>query len=398
MKILQINMCYGTGSTGRTTKELESFLNSNNVENYVAYGFGVKPKNQNHFRIVNKFEYYLHDVLAAISGKQGYFSIYPTKKLIKWISRINPDIIQLRNLHGNCINMPILFNYLKKHNEIDVIITTHDFWLLTGWCTTLLCDKWKKEGCGPCPMFKRNKHDWFFDKSKKVFADRKQMLLSLPNLHVQCVSYFCESIVKQSFFKKVDCFVIYNWINTDVFYPRKRNKSTEKPVVLVVWSVVNDKSSRFKDFYKVATILNEEFTFIILGKALFGIDSYPLVNFLEPTSDLEQLANIYSSADVFFDPSCDDTFGKVVAEALACGTRVVVYNSKALPELVGPNCGKVVEPGDFNACCLAIRECALDITETSRKTCHDWIVNNFSYKKNCKMLLNKYSLIKKGEL
>ena len=158
-----------------------------------------------------------------------------------------------------------------------------------------------------------------------------------------------------------------------MFYPRERKFTPKKPIILVVWSIVNDNSQRFKDFYRVATMMINECDFLIVGKPLFDVGKYKNVTFMNSISNLDELAHIYSSADVFFDPSTDDTFGKVVAEALACGTRVVVYNSKALPELVGPGCGEIVEPGDYDSCCEAIRRCIL-AGKNKDNYCREWII------------------------
>lgn len=49
-------------------------------------------------------------------------------------------------------------------------------------------------------------------------------------------------------------------------------------------------------------------------------------------SGLRELAEHYSMADVFLNPSVQETFGKVSAEALACGTPIIANNATANPE------------------------------------------------------------------
>ncbi len=64
----------------------------------------------------------------------------------------------------------------------------------------------------------------------------------------------------------------------------------------------------------------------------------------------EDLAAHFASADLFLFPSLSETYGNVVAEAMASGVPVVAYRSAAAAELVadGDN-GRVVAPGDERA-------------------------------------------------
>ena len=56
---------------------------------------------------------------------------------------------------------------------------------------------------------------------------------------------------------------------------------------------------------------------------------------------------IYSAADVFFNPTYEDTYPTVNLEAKACGTEVVTYNTGGSVESVEPN--RVVPQGDLDA-------------------------------------------------
>ena len=61
------------------------------------------------------------------------------------------------------------------------------------------------------------------------------------------------------------------------------------------------------------------------------------------------LTQWYSTADVYINFSVEETFGLVVAEAMACGTPAIVMNSTACPEVMDTNTGFVVEPSDLEA-------------------------------------------------
>ena len=71
---------------------------------------------------------------------------FPTKRLIKKIKKINPDIIHLQCINGDFVNIYYLLNWLKKSNK-KVVLTLHAEFMYTGNCgNALQCEKWKT-GC-----------------------------------------------------------------------------------------------------------------------------------------------------------------------------------------------------------------------------------------------------------
>lgn len=62
----------------------------------------------------------------------------------------------------------------------------------------------------------------------------------------------------------------------------------------------------------------------------------------------------YNAAEVFVYPSSYEGFGMPPAEAMACGTPVIVSNASSLPEVVG-GAGWLVPPGDVDALAEALR-------------------------------------------
>ena len=64
--------------------------------------------------------------------------------------------------------------------------------------------------------------------------------------------------------------------------------------------------------------------------------------------DAPVLAQCYDTADVFVLASRQETFGMAVAEALAHGLPVVSTMTGAIPDLVGPDAGILVPPGNTN--------------------------------------------------
>ena len=136
MKVVQINAVCNYGSTGRTVLELSKYLTNNNIENYVFYGNGHSdyPLAK---RLNTDFGLKVHALLSRLTGKQGYFSFLHTKRIIKELKKIKPDIVHLRNLHGNFIHLNMLLKYLGK-NDVATVVSLHDCWFYTGHCTTIL--------------------------------------------------------------------------------------------------------------------------------------------------------------------------------------------------------------------------------------------------------------------
>jgi glycosyltransferase involved in cell wall biosynthesis len=67
-----------------------------------------------------------------------------------------------------------------------------------------------------------------------------------------------------------------------------------------------------------------------------------------------QLADLYGSSLIYFQPSLHESFGCAVAEAMMCGCIPIVSNSYALPEVVGDS-GILIDPRDTESSIQAIR-------------------------------------------
>jgi glycosyltransferase involved in cell wall biosynthesis len=74
------------------------------------------------------------------------------------------------------------------------------------------------------------------------------------------------------------------------------------------------------------------------------------------TESTGELAAWYSAADVFLNPSSEETFGLTTAEALACGTPVIVLDATASPELVSPETGMIIPKDDHLKLFDAVKE------------------------------------------
>ena len=110
------------------------------------------------------------------------------------------------------------------------------------------------------------------------------------------------------------------------------------------------------------------------------------------TDSVSQLAEIYSQADVFVNPSKVESFGMTTAEALSCGTPSIVYDTSACPEVVDNLTGRVVPLGDVNALAKAVMEiCSLPGREAMRQACRERAIRLFNRQDRYKEYLQLYN-------
>jgi putative colanic acid biosynthesis glycosyltransferase len=401
VKILQINIVYKEKSTGRTCYEVKRVLENCGHKGYVAYGKG-KHTDENTYRIGSDIEYYFHNIMARITGLQGYFSYFATMRLIKYIKQISPDIIHLRNLHANYLNLPKLFRFLKDVN-IPIVLNLHDCWAITGKCphfTDIQCFKWKVQ-CNNCPVIHNYPQSLFFDKTKKLYNDKKRWLNNIKDLTVVGVSKWTTDQAKMSFLSNRHIITIYNWINRSVFYPRNDNIlkfygiDVNKFTILGVSTSWTAGSPRYDDFMRLSNLIHDDMQIVLAGQS--STTEWPMnIKHIPFISDINELAKLYSSVDVYVHLSTEDTFGKVVTEAMACGVPAIVYNSTALPEIIEEGCGYVVEKRDIKGVLEAILEIKRKGKSHYSNSCVSHVTKNFDYDHNTKVLIELYESILKG--
>lgn len=350
MKVLHINAVSGIRSTGRICSEIIEFLQEKGHKGYMAYSDGNKAKGH---KIGTKLDHKCHALLSRISGKQGYFSVLETYRLLKYIGFLEPDIIHLHNLHGNYININMLLKYLAK-KDIPTVITLHDCWFFTGKCfhfTVEDCYKWKEE-CNHCPRIHKDNPSWFFDKSKKMYHDKKSLFGQIKQLAVVGVSDWITEEAKQSLLKNGQIIRrIYNWVDFNVFKPvcaedlRRRMNLEDKFVILGVASFWTEDKG-LSELLQLSKELPENMVIVLIGNLKENIEAYKNIIHIRETHDITSMVKFYSMADVLLNLSMEEACGKVTIEALACGTPVIAMNSTSNPEQIGEACGYVVEKND----------------------------------------------------
>ncbi|HHD2785441.1 TPA: glycosyltransferase [Clostridium perfringens] len=355
MKVLQINSVCGVGSTGRIATDLYKVLEEQGHECVIAYGRGTAPEGIKTIKIGTDFDNYMHVAKTRLFDKHGFGSTKATKEFIKKVKEYDPDVIHLHNIHGYYINIEILFNYLKEVDK-KVIWTLHYCWAFTGHCSHfdyIGCDKWKAE-CEKCPQKKeypssilKNNSNWNYEKKKQLFTSVNNMTIVTP-------SRWLSNLVKESFLNKYPIKVINNGIDLGIFKPTKSNfrekhNLQDKIIILGVASVWTKKKG-FYYFIEVAKKLNDSFKVVMVGISEKQKTRLPKnILAISRTNNAKELAEIYSAADIFINPTLEDTYPTTNLEAIACNTKVITFDVGGSKEAVLDNNNSIVNGRDCDS-------------------------------------------------
>ncbi len=385
MRILQINAISDSGSTGRTCREMNDAFRAMGYEAAVAFSVGTVEKTQWEYKIGKPIGQWLHAILSRATGLQGYFSGNATRKLLKFMEQYQPNVVILRNLHANYIHLPMLLDYLAK-KDIPTVAVLHDCWIFTGKCchyTVAGCYRWQEE-CGNCPAKRLYNKSWLFDWSKKMHRDKKKLLQAIPRLGVVAVSDWILGEAKKApaFQNAMMKQRIYNWINTELFTPGNGAELRKKLGIennKVILSIANNwgTSKGIHTALAIANRLNEDERYVLVGNIAKNVVLPEKIIHIPKTDQIDRLVELYSMADVFLQTSLEETFGKVSAEALSCGTPIVCFDSTANAEQVGENCGTAVPAGDLEAMLRAVRQILEKGKAHYTDSCRTFAVSHF---------------------
>jgi putative colanic acid biosynthesis glycosyltransferase len=359
--LLQINTVGNYGSTGRIVEEIGILATGKGWNSYIAFGRNERPSKSKVIKIGSALDRLHHGLSTRLFDRHGFASVRATKQLIRKIAEIKPDIIHLHNLHGYYLNIRILFEYLATI-DIPLIWTLHDCWAMTGHCThfePINCLKWMIE-CHNCPLKKKYPASYFLDRSKRNYYDKKELFTSLKRLTIVPVSIWLSDILKASYLSKYPYTVINNGINIDIFKPtpcgdiRIKYNLDNKFVIL---GVATDwvRSKGLADFIELSRKLDSGYQIILVGLSQNQIKQIPKnIIGITRTENLQEITELYSCAEIFLNPTYQDSFPTTNLEAMACGTPVITYNTGGSTESIIPETGIIVQKGDITGLINAI--------------------------------------------
>jgi len=262
------------------------------------------------------------------------------------------DIINLHWINNGFINISSISKIRKP-----VVWTMRDMWPMTGGChLALSCQGYKIE-CGKCPQLKSNSnHDLsnFILKRKKACLLKNMVLVGISSWLTECAK-------ESALFRNMRVQTIQNNINTEIFFPVKKENArqefgilTRKKIILLGAQNLDEPYKGLDKFVEAVKVLDKDKYYLCLFGNFdktricsLGIE-YRNFGFL---NDNFTLRTLYSAADVFVASSIMESFGKTLAESMACGTPVVCFDATGPRDIVDHKengyRAKPFDPGDI---------------------------------------------------
>lgn len=409
-KLLQINPVLRVNtSTGRIMQEIGELAMLHGWKTYMAYSKGrdgIKECKSEIVPVGDVWSTAWHGLETRLLDRHGLASDRATREFVKRIEKIAPDIVHIHNIHGYFLNYRILFNFLSR-SGIPVVWTVHDCWLYTGHCyyySYAGCNKWQT-GCGHCPQKKEFPASYFSDRSHRNWLDKKTAFTSMPldKLTIVPVSDWIREEMSRSFLKDYHFQVIHNGINTEVFdvydatAVRQQYSLGDKHIFLGVASIWS-REKGLADFIKMSELIRQDEVIVLVGIKPEDMKLLPKnVVAIARTENIHQLAELYSAADVFINPTWQDNYPTVNLEAIACGTPVVTYRTGGSIEAITDTTGFIVEQGDVAGLVDAARCIIRRGKEAYRNVCRQYAVANFRKEDRYADYLNLYRQLTEGE-
>ena len=346
------------------------------VDSYVCWGRGRSAKGERELKFGTDLGFYGDVLRTRLDGRAGFHSRGATRRLLAWLDEIDPDVVHLHNIHGYYVNIEMLFEWLASH-RCRVKWTLHDCWAFTGHCayfTYVKCAQWQSH-CAyekPCPQLGTYPKTYSRRSCARNFENKRRLFNLVPSERMELItpSKWLADLVGQSFLSKYPVTVKHNEIDRSVFKPtpsdfRERYGIGDRFMILGVASPWTERKG-LGDFVKLAGELDgDRFAIVLVGLSEKQIGLMPKgVIGLARVDSPQELAGLYSTADVFFNPTKEDNYPTVNLEAQACGTPVVTYDVGGCGETIAPFSARgafghlrnaVIPDCDLEVACLSIK-------------------------------------------
>ena len=341
MKIAIVNT-YSTGSTGT----IASLIGNGAIEHghSVRFFYGREKQNNSNWEYIgeNKFSLFCSNLLSFLTGRIGSFHYSSTMRLIKEITKYQPDVIHLHNIHGNYLNFKLLFKFFRRYKG-KIVITMHDEFLLTGRCALCFCDKWKK-GCYKCQFLNAYPHA-FVDRSKMLHKEKIELLKSLQNVEIVTPSKWLESLVEESKINFIKHRCIYNGLSIPTLEEFDLDGIVEKNKINILFSAYTWSVDKGALIIKELSQKLDKSKYNII---IVGYDDYCLNWFDFECKKLGLLTRgkmlfLLKNVDVFVNPTFKDNLPTLLIECLQVNTPAITFNTGGCSEIIDNSNGIVLE-------------------------------------------------------
>lgn len=348
-KVVTVNCYNRMGSTGKIIEDIDSFCQD-------SYSFGriyeyeqtpdLRPDS---YRVTNKIQQIFYYLVNRWTGYKYCTGLLPTAKTIRVIKKLKPDIVHLHCPNMGTIHITRLMRFLKKRN-IPTVITNHAEFYYTGNCPHAFDCKKYMTGCGNCDYIFDPNRNYRFDRTAYEWKLMKQAFEGWEKVVVVSVSpWQLERSAASTIMEGIEQRLILNGVDETVFYRRKdaelrqiREQGYQK-VIIHVTANFSDDPNDLKNGKAVIEVAKRlpQYAFVVVGPSQVTQELPRNVILYGWVSDQEQLAKLYSDADLTVVTSRRETFGMSCAESLCCGTPVVGFRAG------GPETISMAEHSEF---------------------------------------------------
>lgn len=363
MRIVIINSVYGVGSTGKICAAIANQLKNEGHTVKIVYGRSAKEDGNSLISMVDQIGFYGHVLGTRLFDHHAFSSKRATARLLKELDVFDPQLIWLHNIHGYYINAEMLFAWIKSRPSMKVRWTLHDCWSFTGHCSHFIlnsCDKWKT-GCKSCNYKQSYPKCIGISDSCNNYTRKKLAFSGVNDMELITPSKWLADLTRESFLCEYPVTIVHNTIDSSIFHRVKSNfkkrYNIENRYIILGVSNIWSKRKGFDDFIALSKIMSERFVIVLVGvskkqKRLLPNNCIGITR----TTNQSELAEIYSSADCFFNPTYEDNYPTVNLEAEACGTPVITYATGGAPETIKRADSVAVKVGDIDRVARLIQE------------------------------------------
>ena len=358
MRVLNINIFFSQGSTGKLVEDIHTRLERDGYESFVAYGLGDPPKihTDRIYKMTSNFWAKQYARVAKIIGLRYNCAYFETIRLTHRIKKINPDVVHLHCMNCSYINPFLLLKWLGRHN-FKVLVTHHADVTITANCDHAYeCELWKTGCKRHCHQLKKEGHYIFVANASLSWKQMRKAFSKVKYLYASGVSKWMVERVKMSpFFANVECRVIENGLDISSFRYDANNvnstlselkKQNTKIVLHVTPSVLNPLKGGQYVIELAKRMPNVKFVIIGCRNEKLPISPSNVIYVPYVNSKVE-LASYYQIADVTLLTSKRESFSLVTAESLCCGTPVVGFKAGAPESIAIAEYASFVEYGDI---------------------------------------------------
>ena len=356
MKVLQINVVYNTGSTGKIMCDIRTVLEEVEIESVICYGRGPSVQEPNVYKTCPELYSKMNNLASRLTGLMYGGCLFSTSRLLSVIRKEKPDVVHLHCLNGYFVNIYRLIAWLNK-NRIKTVLTLHAEFMHTANCAHAFdCEKWKT-GCGNCPRRRQETKSLLIDGTHRSWRKMKKAFEGFENLTVVSVSPWLKDRAKQSpILQDFEHVTVLNGLDTETFCPTASNIREalgvgDRKMIFHATPKFDDDPNNIKGgvyLIKLAERMSDV-RFVVAGSYPEGLSVPDNMTLLGKVGNQKLLAQYYSAADLTVLTSKRETFSMIVAESLSCGTPVVGFLAGGPEGIALAEYSRFVSYGDVDA-------------------------------------------------